>query len=369
MNSVRRHRHKAFTLVELLVVIAIIGILVALLLPAIQAARESARRMQCSNKLKQMGLAMHTYHDTFKTMPPAWVTASPPVLSGVPGNVDNWPLWSWGSLILPYLEQTALQKQLSVGNPFHVEQTRLRSFLGATTTSTGNPRNVNPLQTDMPMLRCPSSVLGKKYLNDHWARRIGQGPAQVPNLQEHYTTISSYVVSSSTYVTWADGGIPVEQGAFVEDIGNSFAMLADGTSNIIAAGERTWQINTEPNVVTGVGPRILFPIGAGNAFAIARRNNPDSRTSVVAIGRPKMNLVDYNSRGWASRGYSSNHPGGAMFLFCDASVHFLPDTIDSDHDVDQITTYATLLIRETEVDTTWERLISRQDGANVVYVP
>ena len=107
MNGSRRSQRVGFTLVELLVVIAIIGILVAILLPAVQAARESARRMQCGNKLKQLVLAMHNYNDSYKVMPPAWITAVPP-LGMAPGGgnypYDNWPCWSWGALILPYLE-------------------------------------------------------------------------------------------------------------------------------------------------------------------------------------------------------------------------------------------------------------------------
>src|SRR5258705_7417636 len=89
----RISRCRAFTLVELLVVIAIIGVLVALLLPAVQAARESARRMQCSNKLKQLGLAMHNYHDTSQVFPP----------QGLPAHGST-STWGWGPLIFPYIE-------------------------------------------------------------------------------------------------------------------------------------------------------------------------------------------------------------------------------------------------------------------------
>lgn len=359
----RRRRSGAFTLVELLVVIAIIGILVALLLPAVQAAREAARRMQCGNKLKQIGLAMHNYHDTYKTLPPAWITANQPniITTGTVNASDNWPLWSWGSLILPFMEQGPLHNQLTVGSPWHLNQARIN---GINNVLTGNG-----LQKPMPMFVCPTSVAQRIALNDHWSRRIGPGSAQVPNLLEHRTTISNYVVSSSTYVTWSDGGIGVERGAFVEDLGSNFTSIQDGTSNVIAGGERVWQMNTRANTTTAVGRKILYPVGAANVFGITRRNNPDSRSAVIAIGRPRLNLRDYTSRGWARRGYSSQHPGGAQFLFCDASVHFLPDTIESDHEIDQLTTYATLAIRETEVDTTWERLIGRQDGADVSFQP
>ena len=103
--SAERYR-KGFTLVELLVVIAIIGILIALLLPAVQAAREAARRSQCSNNLKQIGLALHNYHDANKTFPFAWMVYA----TDVPGFSDL-NAQVWGTRILPYLEQTALYDQ------------------------------------------------------------------------------------------------------------------------------------------------------------------------------------------------------------------------------------------------------------------
>ncbi|NQT39037.1 MAG: DUF1559 domain-containing protein, partial [Planctomycetes bacterium] len=87
-----------FTLVELLVVIAIIGILIALLLPAVQAAREAARRSQCSNNLKQLSLALHNYHDSFKSFPPGWCSKR----NAGGGKLTDYAFWGWGALILPY---------------------------------------------------------------------------------------------------------------------------------------------------------------------------------------------------------------------------------------------------------------------------
>lgn len=109
--SVRSLRSRGFTLIELLVVIAIIAILIALLLPAVQQAREAARRTQCKNNLKQIGLAMHNYHDIFNTLPPGYISRFPNVIvSGEQG------LYSWGAMILPQVEQANLYSVLNVGN-------------------------------------------------------------------------------------------------------------------------------------------------------------------------------------------------------------------------------------------------------------
>jgi prepilin-type N-terminal cleavage/methylation domain-containing protein/prepilin-type processing-associated H-X9-DG protein len=366
-------RRTGFTLVELLVVIAIIGILVALLLPAVQAARESARRIQCSNKLKQIGIALHNYHDTYKTLPPAWVTAVPPNVVMNPTNplfaANDWPQWSWGALILPFIEQDTLYTQLTVGSPLQLEQARILSVTN----------NTNILRSTMGDFLCPSSLtLSRFQVNDHFARRIGPGPGPVPNLEIHHTSTSNYVASSSSYSTAANGGLGVEQGVFVENKGNNFASIQDGTSSVIAVGERVWQIKTRPNPVTGGGVSVLFVIGAGNVFGIPRRNDSgtsslpfgaDTRTSVVGIGRPRINLTDHFNRGWAPRGFSSQHRGGAQFLFCDASVHLLSETINADHNQGQITPDFTLAVRETEVDTVWERLIAKADGGDVNFTP
>jgi prepilin-type N-terminal cleavage/methylation domain-containing protein/prepilin-type processing-associated H-X9-DG protein len=366
MHLPSRFRRVGFTLVELLVVIAIVGILVALLLPAVQAAREAARRMQCGNKLKQIVLAMHNYNDTYKTLPPAWITAVPPGVTNITGlpAANDWPCWSWGAMILPFLEQRPLHTQLTVGNPLHLEQARLISV-----------NTTNILQKKMDGFLCPS--MNSLPLNDHFARRIGPGNAQVPNNIVHYTSTADYIVANSTYRSLEVGGpvieVIVEQGAFIENRGREFAQIQDGTSNVIAVGERVWQFKTRPNPLTSPNqPSILVINGAANVFGIPRRNdganNPqgeDMRTAVTGIGQPRINLNDHGTRFWARRGFSSNHSGGAQFAYCDGSVHFLPETIDADHDADQITQYANEIIRQTEVDTVWERLIGCLDGGDV----
>ncbi len=343
-----RSRSSGFTLVELLVVIAIIGILVSLLLPAVQAAREAARRMQCSNNLKQIGISLHNYHDTYKKLPPAWVSRS---YNGGPGtaNINNNPQWGWGALVLPFLEQSPLHSQLTVGSPLSLEDARAQFNTAA------NPVMSQPISG----YKCPSSVAPD--VNNNWARRIGTpGSRGAPNNAVNHTAVSNYVVALSSYTTSRSGGRNVEKGAFRETTSNAFRDILDGTSNVIAAGERRWQFKE----TQASNPRIRV-IAAGNVFGIDSPNDSSRMSAVIGVGRVELNKTGSAQWPWARRGFSSQHPGGAQFVFCDGSVHFIPDTITFDADADGITRYASGTIRDQEVDTPWERLIARQDGSPV----
>src|SRR5438045_1660058 len=137
-------RRLGFTLIELLVVIAIIGVLIALLLPAVQQAREAARRSQCKNNLKQIGLAIHGYHDTFNLFPPSaifgWYAPGTPVTGAVPRN------FSWIVMLLPYLEQGPLYNMINFSIPFY--DTSLKTQID----SNGAPLTAKKLS----VLMCPS---------------------------------------------------------------------------------------------------------------------------------------------------------------------------------------------------------------------
>ena len=125
----RKNSRSGFTLVELLVVIAIIGVLVGLLLPAVQAVREAARRMQCQNNLRQIGIALHNYHSAYQTLPPAYTT-----------DANGNRLHSWRTLILPFIEQRALHQQIDLSKPWD------------------DPVNLPISQTVVPTYACPSTT-------------------------------------------------------------------------------------------------------------------------------------------------------------------------------------------------------------------
>ena len=156
---------RAFTLVELLVVIAIIGILIALLLPAVQAARAAARRMQCTNNVKQIVLAMHNYHDAVKVLPPGWIyhrAGNGTITSNNTPDSDphgmTKPYWGWNVFILPYIEQTALYDGLAPGQRLLQTLCRGNVINGTPIVDNILPDDRALIQSIIGSLRCPTDV-------------------------------------------------------------------------------------------------------------------------------------------------------------------------------------------------------------------
>jgi len=266
-----------FTLVELLVVIAIIGILVALLLPAIQAAREAARRTECNNNLKQIGVAMHNYHDTNKVLPAGFLYRTPA------GDPD----WGWAVAIMPFMELDALYQQLDVGKK------RLTQFYytGAT------PDEQALLQTPIKAYRCPSDVT--KALNNLCA--FGSlSPAPFSLATSNYVGYSGTGGNSGT----TDAG-----GLFYGNSWRNFRDVLDGTSTTLMAGERCHSHLAA--VWAGVGRKNSYG-NEGTARTLARAGfviNWD----YVASGNPENQ----------GKGVASFHPGGVNVLLADGSVRFV----------------------------------------------
>jgi prepilin-type N-terminal cleavage/methylation domain-containing protein/prepilin-type processing-associated H-X9-DG protein len=290
-----RRRTRGFTLVELLVVIAIIGILVAMLLPAVQAAREAARRSSCNNNLKQIGLGLHEYHDTYKSFP-----------SGYVGNVGtaNSESWSWSALILPFVEQPALHD--SVG----VTKWTLENAIG---TGGANVRAL--LQTKLEMYICPSDSgymkPGMVHTNRNFSGGLGVTAA---GLTDYFPGVSSYV-GAAGHRDVADAA--VNTGIFYGNSGVTFADILDGTSNTFAVGERD-----------------TFDCRSGSWIGVQNPNGSGTNGYHEATGHshPKLNqditIINWNvGRTGCGEGFSSLHPGGAQFVLCDGSVRFITENI------------------------------------------
>jgi prepilin-type N-terminal cleavage/methylation domain-containing protein/prepilin-type processing-associated H-X9-DG protein len=272
-----------FTLVELLVTISIIGVLTGLLMPAVQAARESARRAQCLNNLKQIGLAFDEFHVSKKRYPSGVVHSTD---DGDPTGVAG---FGWGCFLLPYLQQEALYNHLSLpGGELH----------DVLRTSTGQELATLPL----PMFRCPSD--SSDLLND-------ERPFAGVKYGNMAVAKSNYIGNHGTrFVTLKEKQADPRKdsfGVFWPDSHCTEAQIADGTSNTILAGERSsanWA-----GVWIGV-----------------RNYNSDGDTGLrhnLGISDAKINSRNEDAR----RGFSSQHPGGALFLFADGHVEFVDEDI------------------------------------------
>ena len=321
MSRLKRKR-LAFTLVELLVVIAIIGILVALLLPAIQAAREAARRSQCSNHLKQLGVALHNYHDVHNALvsrtggtqgPEPWHTSNNGQLSGFAG-------------LLPFLEEGPLWDDISQGVGYGPGPGGVATPFGPMAWTTGYA----PFRQQVSTLLCPS---------DGGARNRDPATTQA---RSNYAFSSGDSINNNAY----DGPT---RGPFGYHYYARFSDARDGLSNTVAMGERV--IDTQTRTIRGgtainVGPvdqdpTLCLATAAGNMY-----RDGIATTSISGIwwldGRPASVglstvlppnspscMADDRSWQWGLWSASSQHPGGANVVMLDGAVRFISDTIDT----------------------------------------
>ncbi len=337
-----RYRWRSgFTLVELLVVIAIIGILIALLLPAVQAAREAARRSQCTNNLKQLALGVHNYADANGCFPSGFISNLPP-----PGNTEL-SLWTWGALVLPYVEQKALQDALQVGK---------LTLAQAVATPTGLAAAQTPLAT----FACPSDVgpplndFGAKYastssqFSTYEKRVTSDGTNRIEIAKSNYVGVASIGDSTTPLMgDFATYGPPV--GVFFWNSAISFRDITDGTSNTAMLGERCYRFK---NIL----------IGAGNVVGCSpAATNYSSRNRAIlsALGIPYWG-INQTVIAWEhqNRGFHSLHPGGVQFALCDGSVRFISETIDFRGNSLQVGWSSA----NVGCDSTFERFLSRNDG-------
>ena len=337
MKHVSRSSLRAFTLVELLVVIAIIGVLVALLLPAVQAAREAARRSSCSNNLKQYGLALHNYHDTNNTMPPGG--NGPPLYWAEPGV----PYMSWFTRVLPFCEQGALYGQIHVSGVL----------------PNGTSVNV-PVQVLAPnrevghnviaFARCPSdnsdptpvdnwTSWGYKTKWFHGSYSGSLGSQSTPSNPGVGAQCEEYEVFAERFQHAGHGNSAVSSdisGVFSRlGYGARFAQVTDGLSNVIFVGEMLSDCHDHYDGVFGangmnnVHASTVVPINVMNT-CYATQALAAGKGGVVGpmTGNPPMPLCWEKSEWNYSWGFRSRHPGGANFLLGDGSVRMISQTIN-----------------------------------------
>ncbi|QDU36241.1 putative major pilin subunit [Maioricimonas rarisocia] len=319
-------RQRGFTLIELLVVIAIIAILIALLLPAVQQAREAARRSQCKNNLKQLGLALHNYHDIHRTFPPANVVGSAWINSCPEGQCGH---WGWGAMILPLLDQGPTYSLLEVGDV-------------PLPTATSDAVKLEAMRKSLAVFRCPSDV-GPQTNGEHRLPTISGGNADCTSGGCVDTATSNYVAGNDSWNLDRDQwngfmGRVNRLGSASNPSGKAATLkvsdILDGTSNTIAIGERAYRMGAAT-----LRAGVIYGQNGDTGD-----HNRQGQVYTMAAGRWKMN----DTCGNCGRGFSSMHEGGAHFLLADGSVQFLSENIDHNN-------------ADGTIDSTYERLIAVAD--------
>ncbi len=299
-------KRRGFTLIELLVVIAIIAILIALLLPAVQQAREAARRSQCKNNLKQMGLAIHNYHDAHGQFPPALIS------SGRWNNAANNDVQNTTGfvLLLPYLDQAGLYNLYNFDLPSSTSSPYGRPLAGGVTDSTANRPVYSQL---LQVYTCPT--------DDYGARTATYGANGTSFYERNQCRRSNYLFATGAYTDydqpWGNMAGSAYRGVFGNDGAAKVKDIKDGTSNTIAIGESKQQ-HIPFSGIYYFGPYW----GCGTHTCCHGRVPNDARFNIN---------YDWNNNGSQLQyawGFGSWHEGGAHFLFADGSVRFLSENID-----------------------------------------
>ncbi|WP_165246608.1 DUF1559 domain-containing protein [Paludisphaera soli] len=311
-----------FTLIELLVVIAIIAILIALLLPAVQSAREAARRIQCTNNMKQMGLALHNYESVMSVFPPAYTAQS-----RTNGCTSSWG-HTWSNYIMPYLEQGNKYNTLNFMHP------------------AGFPPNTSVWEFSVAAYLCPSDTKAEQSRTTFKITQISY--ASSVGLTEG---IANGYGNATTAQNAHICGAILTEGMFSRNVHYGIPQVTDGLSNTMMVGE-TSRFRDEPSASRFNIANLGGSWGGGDLGTPARYVwSGDTRISGGAYVVPRLNSKAFwgpaewvtspangtNSVTWITDprsltlgqfGFRSPHPGGANFLFGDGSVRFIKDSID-----------------------------------------
>lgn len=317
--KIRRPRlrlERGFTLIELLVVIAIIAILVALLLPAVQQAREAARRTQCRNHLKQVGLALTNYHDAHRAFPPAMINS---------GRFESFPFYSNGNRVLNTTGWTLLLPQLEMANVYNrydFSQCSTQSAWGGMPVAGNEFVNSDLLGTAVQVFECPSDT------------EAGTISTHLPASSNLYSRMNarriSYLFATGQFTDWdhpwQETAGDIRRGAFGNNGAARLRDITDGSSNTILVGESHGGLSrkTSPNFgpwgLTGTHTCCHGRVLSGSAASVDPDEFSDQRWAINAAW-------DSDGRSYAW-GFGSSHSGGAQFLLGDGSVRFLADEID-----------------------------------------
>jgi prepilin-type N-terminal cleavage/methylation domain-containing protein len=295
MQSELGAKWRGFTLIELLVVIAIIVVLIALLLPAVQQAREAARRSQCRNNLKQLGLVLHNYHDTVSAFPPGALALSTTGAAFKPGDAEPSRTavvggWGWTVFVLPQIDQAPLYAALNPnGNNFPSAPTNLT-------------------KTILPVFICPSDPSPMI----HTATAMGGDGAGNGHAKSNYPTIYG-----STGVDYVQKSANETRGIFWYISVTRLSQVTDGASNTIMVTERYWD--------GGDSETRRGAIWAGKASGTTGQLNVGNKYATLVRAQ---NHPDWLVKGLNNNSAASMHVGGVHFVLGDGSVRFISQNID-----------------------------------------
>jgi prepilin-type N-terminal cleavage/methylation domain-containing protein len=308
-----RFRRRGFTLIELLVVIAIIAILIALLLPAVQQAREAARRTECKNKMKQLGIALHNHHDVRRHFPPGAQNTvdRPPVSTTCSANGSGCIVGTtWLVFILPYMEQENLHKRYDFTQAYN---------------ATVNERVGN---VDVTAYKCPSgasltsgnsseSADGQRNHTTHYYGVMGPSSRANPSNVTYGGRTYTYVVGSPTSNgAYATDGVLGQyrdnSGSVTTKFFTRIRDVTDGTTNTLMVGELS----------------MMIPSGQANHYRSWVRGNNGGSGATKNVTYPINSTFYTGGNNFNDISFGSNHPGGCQFTMGDGSVQFLNESIN-----------------------------------------